>query len=65
MKYAIGIVTYQPELSRLSDNLRAAFASMMVSRVIIYDNHSDNCETIRQLTALDSHCLLMEPESRR
>lgn len=65
MKYAIGIVTYQPELSRLSDNLRAAFASMMVSRVIIYDNHSDNCETIRQLTALDSHCLLMEGDENR
>ena len=65
MKYAIGIVTYQPELSRLSDNLRAAFASMMVNRVIIYDNHSDNCETIRQLTALDSHCLLMEGDENR
>ena len=60
MKYAIGIVTYQPELSRLSDNLRAAFASMMVSRVMIYDNHSDNIAAIRELTASDSRCLLME-----
>ena len=65
MSIAIGIVTYQPDLNRLSDNLRAAFASSMVDRVLIYDNHSDNCEAIRHLTTIDSRCRLMEGDENR
>ena len=65
MSIAIGIVTYQPDLNRLSDNLRAAFASSMVERVMIYDNHSDNCEAIRHLTSLDCRCQLTESEENQ
>ena len=47
MKCAIGIVTYQPDISRLAENLQAALASTMASRVMVYDNHSDNIAAIR------------------
>lgn len=65
MSIAIGIVTYQPDFGRLSDNLRAAIASTMADRVFIYDNHSDNCEAIRHLAGLDSRCLLIENDENR
>jgi rhamnosyltransferase len=38
-----GIVTYQPDLNRLGDNLRAV--SPQVRKVIIYDNGSTNIES--------------------
>ena len=60
MNCAIGIVTFQPDISRLAENLQAALASTMASRVMIYDNHSDNLAAIRELMASDSRCLLME-----
>ena len=60
MNCAIGIVTFQPDISRLAENLKAALASTMASRVMIYDNHSDNIAAIRELMASDNRCLLME-----
>ena len=65
MSFAIGIVTYQPDISRLTENLRAALASKLARRVIIYDNHSDNLAAIRELTSADSRCLLMESDKNQ
>lgn len=65
MKCAIGIVTYQPDISRLAENLQAALASTMASRVMVYDNHSDNIAAIRELTVTDNRCLLMENEKNQ
>ena len=65
MKCSIGIVTYQPDISRLTENLQAALASTMASRVMIYDNHSDNIASIRELMATDNRCLLMESEKNQ
>lgn len=47
MNYAIGIVTYQPDLQRLRDNLAAA--REQGSHLIIVDNGSHNLSDIRAL----------------
>lgn len=65
MKYAIGIVTYQPDISRLTENLRAVLASQLAGRVMVFDNHSDNVVAIRELTATDDRCLLLESDENR
>lgn len=65
MSFAIGIVTYQPDISRLTENLRAALASTLARRVMIFDNHSDNLTAIRDLMSADSRCLLMESDENR
>jgi rhamnosyltransferase len=44
-----GIVTFQPDLDRLRDNLQAI--SRQVRKVIIYDNGSTNIESISDLAA--------------
>lgn len=53
--YAIGIVTYQPDVGRLAENLKAATAIDGVGCLIIVDNHSDNINDIRQ--TLNTHCI--------
>ena len=49
--YAIGIVTYQPDVGRLAENLRAVTANDSVGCLIVVDNHSDNISDIRQALA--------------
>lgn len=44
-----GIVTYNPEIKRLTENIHAIVRQ--VSRVIIYDNNSTNSEKIRELAS--------------
>lgn len=47
MKYAIGIVTYQPDLPRLEENLKAA--RLQAAPILIVDNGSRNVADIRAL----------------
>ncbi|MBQ8989643.1 MAG: glycosyltransferase [Prevotella sp.] len=49
MKQAIGIVTYQPDLQRLQENVAAAAAQAGAGHVIIVDNGSDNLSDIRAI----------------
>ena len=56
----IAIVTYQPDIPRLSENLQAALASKEARRVMVYDNHSDNVADIRRLTDADDRCQVIE-----
>lgn len=51
MNYAIGIVTYQPEIARLQENLKAAMGVIQSGRVIIVDNGSSNIADIRTVAA--------------
>lgn len=48
---AAGIVTYNPELKRLEENLDSICAQTVL--VIVYDNGSDNAESVKHL--LDGH----------
>ena len=48
MNYAIGIVTYQPDIARLQENLAAAGDIPL----IIVDNGSGNVADIRAVAAL-------------
>ena len=46
MDYAIGIVTYQPDIARLQENLKAAKGAPL----ILVDNGSENIDDIRTIT---------------
>ena len=46
MNYAIGIVTYQPDIARLQENLKAANGAPL----ILVDNGSENIADIRTIT---------------
>ena len=47
VKTAAGIVTYNPEIERLQENLKAA--SKQVDFVLIYDNASKNIDEIEKV----------------
>ena len=60
MKYAIGIVTYQPDIVRLRENLAAVLSNQHAGRVIIVDNHSTEIATLRQVAATSDKIHLIE-----
>lgn len=51
MNYAIGIVTYQPDLQRLRENVAAARDNRLAGHLIIADNHSDSLPDIHDAAA--------------
>ncbi len=60
MKHAIGIVTYQPDLQRLQENITAAAAQADAGHIIIIDNGSDNLSDIRSLANATDSIILIE-----
>lgn len=51
MRYAAGIVTFNPEMQRLQENLIALIQSNQVERVFVVDNASKNVAEIEKLTS--------------
>ena len=49
MKYLIGIVTYNPELDRLRENLNAACSNTDAAMILLVDNASSNIDELRVL----------------
>lgn len=49
MSYAVGIVTYQPDMQRLQENILSVLTNQQVGHVFIIDNHSSNLSDIQQL----------------
>lgn len=60
MEYAIGIVTYQPDLARLQENLKAASDNLQGGPVLIVDNGSENMADIQSLTDGRTHFTLIQ-----
>lgn len=58
---AAGIVTFEPEISRLTDNIRAL--ASQVSRVAVFDNCSSNVEEIASLVAGSPNAILITSPS--
>jgi rhamnosyltransferase len=50
MQYAIGIVTYQPDITRLQENLQAAAENLQGGPILLVDNGSQNIADIQSLT---------------
>lgn len=61
MEYAIGIVTYQPDLQRLQENLKAAADHLQHGPILIVDNGSENIAGIRTLA--DGMILIENPSN--
>ena len=51
MEYAIGIVTYQPDIARLQENLKTAVGNLQKGAILIVDNGSENIGDIRAIAA--------------
>ena len=51
MDYAIGIVTYQPDIARLQENLKTAVGNLQKGAILIVDNGSENIGDIRAIAA--------------
>ena len=50
MKYAIGIVTYEPNVQRLRENLSSMLTNKSAGCIIIVDNHSSCQDILPQVT---------------
>lgn len=59
-KYIIGIVTYQPDEQRLSENLATALSNSQASMIVIADNHSDNISAIHHIIDGNPRIMLLE-----
>lgn len=64
MEYAIGIVTYQPDLTRLQENLKAAADQLQRGPILIVDNGSDNIANIRTIAdGISTITLIQNPSN--
>lgn len=50
MQYALGIVTYQPDIARLKENLEAAVENLQGGPILVVDNGSERIADIQSLT---------------
>ncbi len=60
MKYAIGIVTYQPDLQQLSENMNRALDNPEADCLIIVDNGSENTTAIKSLAQESKQTVFIE-----
>lgn len=60
MRYAIGIVTYQPDMQRLSENVRNALGNPEAERLIIVDNGSADTTGIKSMAQASNQIDLTE-----
>ena len=63
VKTAAGIVTYNPEITRLQENLKAA--SKQVEFVLIYDNASKNINEIEQVASLFQNVRVIKADTNK
>ena len=47
MQYALGIVTYQPDIARLKENLEAAVENLQGGPILVVDNGSERIADIQ------------------
>lgn len=60
MRYAAGIVTYNPTLERLAENINALLSEKGIGLLYIVDNGSANVDRIRLMTLENERILLIE-----
>ena len=63
VKTAAGIVTYNPEIERLQENLMAA--SKQVDFVLIYDNASKNIDEIEQVASVFQNVQVIKSDTNK